>query len=238
MKFGFLSDAHGNFAAFHNTVKFLRKQSVNKIYFLGDALGYFPSVEVLDFLIENKKEIISIAGNHDLMYVQHPKLSTETKSIYCFDHIMALLTAKHKCYLNRLPVKVEFELFEKKITLVHGGPSNYTNQYVFEDTDVDIPGDFLILGHTHRAFIRNAEQNKIILNVGSCGLPRDDGRFSTCATLDMTKGEVVIHRIEIHKYHLETLERFTPFVNKNVNQLFERRSFSNSATHKIRKHFL
>ena len=43
MKAGIISDAHGNLAALQLSLNFLLKcQQVDCIYYLGDAIGYFP----------------------------------------------------------------------------------------------------------------------------------------------------------------------------------------------------
>lgn len=237
MKLGLVSDAHGNFLAFKHTIDYLKKRGVDNIYFLGDALGYFPSVEVLEYLMANKSEITSLAGNHDLMYVNEDQLTCTRKRIYAYDKIRALIKPEHAQIIRELDIKIELNIHGRTFMLVHGGPYDHINQYVHDDTEVRFEANILVVGHTHRSFCKKIEQDKIILNVGSCGLPRDDGRFSTCATVDTEMGEIVIHRIQTKDLHLETLNRFKSFIDQDVHDLFERRSFHDSSTHSIRMKF-
>ncbi len=52
------------------------------------------------------------------------------------------------------------------------------------------------MGRTHRPFIRY-EKNVLLLNVGSCGLPRDIGIFASCAIYDPISHSAKIIRLEI-----------------------------------------
>ncbi|MFQ5730094.1 MAG: metallophosphoesterase family protein, partial [Waddliaceae bacterium] len=54
--------------------------------------------------------------------------------------------------------------------------------------------DAVFMGHTHRPFI-NTVGKTLVVNVGSCGLPRDHGELSSCAVFDTDSGECRILRI-------------------------------------------
>ena len=53
----------------------------------------------------------------------------------------------------------------------------------------DNDADFVVLGHTHRAFSTRVG-NTLVVNPGSCGEPRDASGTYSCAALDVTSGEV------------------------------------------------
>ncbi|WP_407649025.1 metallophosphoesterase family protein [Devosia algicola] len=66
MKIGLLSDAHGNPEGLERCLSALHRIAVDKIYFLGDAVGYFSGWrDVLRLLHDN--EVDAVLGNHDDM---------------------------------------------------------------------------------------------------------------------------------------------------------------------------
>ena len=62
---GILSDAHGNIAAFRSAIALMRQMRVRSFYFLGDAIGYIPFLNVLDDLLAMGNEVKCILGNHE-----------------------------------------------------------------------------------------------------------------------------------------------------------------------------
>jgi predicted phosphodiesterase len=88
---GFVSDAHGNGPAFDKAVKILIAEGARSLYFLGDAVGYVPSVAVLDSLIRLGKRINCIRGNHEVM-LTNLQIDLERESIYQFNSLRKNLT--------------------------------------------------------------------------------------------------------------------------------------------------
>jgi hypothetical protein len=52
------------------------------------------------------------------------------------------------------------------------------------------------MGHTHRAFLKT-HQNKVFCNVGSVGLPRDNGSLLSFVILDTDDMSIQLYRKEI-----------------------------------------
>jgi len=52
------------------------------------------------------------------------------------------------------------------------------------------------MGHSHYLFVRSANGTTFV-NVGSCGLPRDDGRFGGACLYDTVTGNVQVLRFDI-----------------------------------------
>jgi diadenosine tetraphosphatase ApaH/serine/threonine PP2A family protein phosphatase len=71
---------------------------------------------------------------------------------------------------------------------------------VYPDSDLgvyaDIPYDIVFMGHTHRQFLRR-QSDKWFCNVGSVGLPRDNGRLMGFAIFDTSDGSIVLYRKKI-----------------------------------------
>ena len=62
-------------------------------------------------------------------------------------------------------------------------------------------------------------------NVGSIGLPRDDGRFASFSVFDSEQSTVEIHRFSIENSNLELIKRF-PDITDEVKSVFNRRDWS------------
>ncbi len=59
-----ISDVHANLEALEAVLKELEREKVDKIFFLGDAVGYGPNPNECIELLKQKADIM-IAGNHD-----------------------------------------------------------------------------------------------------------------------------------------------------------------------------
>ena len=103
------------------------------------------------------------------------------------------------------PSKVEISYPSQKAFFCHGTPMDPIFGYLYEWEKVqspDIGHDLVFMGNTHRPFIRHHREVTLV-NVGSCGMPRNDGRFGSGAIYDPTSGEVELVRFDI----LEDLNR-------------------------------
>lgn len=193
-----MSDIHGNKIALENCLHFLSSQSISDIYFLGDATGYLPwTADVLRLLKEH--HVICIKGNHDAMLLGELPLDSTKDEVY---HIQATReTLKHEQLQYMRSWKQELQVIVGKYNLhmVHGAPNNPLLTYVYPDSALDTIGirpntDLLLMGHTHRPFIRTFEQCRVI-NIGSVGLPRDHGGLSCILLFEPSSGEAQLIRI-------------------------------------------
>ena len=101
--------------------------------------------------------------------------------------------------IEEWPIRREAVIDDLRLLLVHGSPSDPIAGYVYPDTDLtafrDLPYDFVLLGHTHRPFIRSIGSVTVV-NVGSCGLPRDVGNLACCAVCDTKARTATLLRLE------------------------------------------
>ena len=69
MKIGIISDIHGNIAALEAVINDMNKNNIDKIYCLGDLVGYLTHP---DEVIQKIKElsIVTLLGNHDEKYLK------------------------------------------------------------------------------------------------------------------------------------------------------------------------
>ena len=223
MKIGLLSDAHGNLIALEKCLNYLNKISVDEIYFLGDAVGYYPqSIEVLNRLI--KEKVHCLMGNHEAMLIGRLDYSIENDNVYQLDKIRKVISHDLIKFIKKLSPDFGFNVNGKSIKLMHAGPSDFLTEYIYPNTNLcdfnQIPYDFCFMGHTHYPFIKR-NNNQTIVNIGSCGMPRDYGTMSSFAVLDTSNWEVSILRLEMDT--LKIIELYSNLTHKSVFDLYERK---------------
>ncbi|QEN04898.1 metallophosphoesterase [Thiospirochaeta perfilievii] len=173
-KLAFISDIHSNLPALRATIKDIRSRGINRIYCLGDIIGYHTYTnEVIDLLKD--ENVISIKGNHDeaITMENFDRSRDEDFVLYWnFDR----LTQENLTYLKHLPDYIEFSVEEVSICLVHGSPSSIS-EYIRENSAEasiyisEMKSDILLCAHTHLPYITKKD-GKHLLNSGSVGKPK------------------------------------------------------------------
>jgi putative phosphoesterase len=207
MKVAFISDIHGNIEALTAVLNDIKKQNIDKIYCLGDLVGYGPNPNEVIELIKNNK-IQSIMGNYDDAIGNekdncgcsyNPGKETQVGDI-SINWTIKNTTEDNKNFLKNLPHKLSIKLEEVSILLVHGSPLNSLLEYIKPDTDVKrlntiiekVKENIVINGHTHLSMIRNVN-GKTIFNAGSVGRTKEGE----------AKAIYLVLNIESNVYHHE-----------------------------------
>jgi predicted phosphodiesterase len=225
MRYLILSDIHANLVAFEAVLADVGY--FDKIWCLGDMVGYGPQPnECVERLCEFPH--ICVAGNHD--WAALDKLSD---SDFNPDAQLACRWTREKLspesleYLENLPRTV----IEEGFTLVHGSPRQPIWEYIlypsiamsnfaYFDTQV------CFVGHTHTPMIFRYEhlnsggtclplpfpqsgpfslgEERMIINPGSVGQPRDGDPRASYAILDTDEATLEYHRIP---YPVEITQR-------------------------------
>ncbi len=210
MRIAVFGDIHGNIEALKAAYEAAIRAGAEKIYHLGDLGGYSPFVnEVVDFLI--KQHIDGVQGNYDetvandrehcgCKYEDPVQEEMATKSfLWTKEHA----TQKTKDYLRKLPFSLSFIIEGKKVLLFHATPSK-NNLYWYEERPEKFfremagkaDADVLIYGHTHKPY-RKDFGDKVFINAGSVGKPKD-GDPRACVTLiDITAGSVKVEFLRV-----------------------------------------
>jgi putative phosphoesterase len=225
MRIGLLSDAHGNSVGLAACLDRLKELNVDRIYFLGDAVGYLPAEsEVLALL--RSAGVICQKGNHEAMLLGEISFAAGQDRIYGIERARARLSETDRRYIAEWPNHRVLELSGRKILFVHGSPVNYLEGYIYPDNDFKVfeglPFAAVFMGHTHRPFISRREQT-LIVNVGSCGIPRDQGDLLSFAVYDSDSDECEILRLRFDARQLKELYSREQ-VAEEVYSVFERRS--------------
>jgi predicted phosphodiesterase len=222
---GILSDAHGNIGAFRSAINHLRHLGANEFYFLGDAVGYIPSIEVVEELFNMGNEVMCILGNHELM-VLNQLTNPNLEPIYQHQPIRSKLTAEHIAFLKSWPTHWRATFSESNALFIHGGPNDFSNEYVYPNSNLsqyDISENFVFMGHSHYPFIKKVNTTTFV-NVGSCGLPRDDGRYGSCSIFNPANRVVSIYRFSIDGATTVMPAHVRDQLHLSVLQLFDRRT--------------
>jgi len=204
MKIALISDIHGNLEALNAVLKEIKKRKINKIICCGDIIDYGGNSNECVEIIK-KNEIKSVLGNHDYT-------AATLDDIDWFSYIAQrtaeitnkLLTEKNKKFLLKMPKVIKYE----NLFIVHGSPRDYLHEYIYPDTPDSIFKDFfnivkkqiIAMGHSHIPFVKKIK-NKLILNPGSVGQPRDGNNKASFCVLDNKnlKAEIVRVKYDIKK---------------------------------------
>lgn len=220
MIIGMLSDAHGHVEGFRTGLDVLRRLGADRIFFLGDAVGYLPGAGVVEAIAA--EGISPIAGNHEAMLLDAS--CGVDDDVFRLDETRRALGDTGLRRVASWPSRRALETRVGPMLLVHDSPSG--GRYVYPDSDLsalgDLPWRVVCMGHTHRAFVRHTASTTFV-NVGSCGLPRDDGHLGAVATLDTVTGEARITRFDLRGAHRRALARIGP-VHRSVRASMDRRN--------------
>jgi len=211
-----ISDIHSNFAALDAVIK--SAGNFDRIWCLGDVVSYGPEPnEVIDRLREF--DLTCLAGNHDLAVSGKAPLWDFTQDardvIFWTRHVLTTLNLD---WLSSLP---ETALVVQGITLVHGSPRDPVWGYVAEKSvareNLDLFNTPVCLnGHTHipvifrkpwdglkileetlpvNSPVRLVPHDRMFINPGSVGQPRDEDPRAAYAILDLAEQTLTHHRV-------------------------------------------
>jgi predicted phosphodiesterase len=206
-----LSDIHGNLEALRAVLADAAAAKADKIYCLGDVVGYGPNPrECLELAMSFHKTIL---GNHDQAAIYDPpdfNPAAERATFWTRKQLDAPIKNQEAAdrrweFLSELPKTHS----EGDLLFVHGSPSRPLHEYVFpEDTYQPrkmerlfaLVPRYCFMGHTHvpgvftedMQFYSPEDVNnvyeldgkKTLCNVGSVGQPRDGDPRACYVLLD------------------------------------------------------
>lgn len=224
MKIGVLSDAHGNEIALNLCLNYLMKNDVDALFFLGDAIGYLPNgFGVIELL--KKHSVLCVMGNHEAMLLGRLPLSETKDRVYRIKKNKSILTNEQKKIISEWPVFLQKNIAGREIMFVHGSPHDYLKGYVYPDTDISdyakLKLDVIFMGNSHYPFISNLG-NLLVVNVGSCGLSRDEGSLASCAIYDTESHTCQIKRLSFDVG--KVIEKYKNDIDISVIQCLLRKS--------------
>ena len=222
MKIGLLSDAHGNPSGLANCLAYLESRKVGKIFFLGDAVGYLPRwTAVLELLRVNN--VFCLRGNHDARLFNDEALANANEAYQLWPKYIESIR-QYRPWIETWPSSHSVSMDGKRLLFVHGSPMSPTEGYVYPWTGKEafqaVDADVVFMGHTHRPFVQSY-MGKLLVNVGSCGLPRDHGALSACAVYDTEETTCEIFRL---RFDTNEVIADSPGIHSSVEQCLHRTS--------------
>ena len=213
-----ISDIHSNFEALEAVMEDIHNRSIEKIYCLGDVIGYGPNPKECIDLAQQCE--LSLMGNHDEAVLFEPKdfnlraeMAVEwTRKELTYNVETDEDQKRRWNYLRNLKEIHE----DDEHMFVHGSPRKPLREYVFPKdvydrkkiTDIfgrinsmcfvghtHVPGIFTEdMKYSHPSDVYNIymlDSRKTLFNVGSVGQPRDGNPDACYATFD---GDSVVFR--------------------------------------------
>lgn len=215
MKYGFFSDVHANLEALRACIIDFRAEKLDKLFFLGDAVGYGPNPDECVKLINDIAEV-KLMGNHD--YAALGLMETEYFNQYA---AASMGWTKNSISEKTIEIMSDFELTRviDDFLLVHSSPREPENwHYILDMEDAEENFDFFtqklcLLGHTHRPYIvfksetgeaiLSKETEEVIkgeyrylVNIGSVGQPRDGDPRSCYLIFDNKENSIRLKRVQ------------------------------------------
>lgn len=222
MLLGIFSDAHGNAPATVACVREMLARGAERLVFLGDAVGYLGRGRETMEIIEASAEVV-LLGNHEAYATGLARYPSEHEPVYRTQEAARELGKEH---LARIAARSPFHVLHAghgDLLMVHGSPWDPLSGYVYQDAELApfgrLPYRAVVMGHTHRPFVARSG-SVLVVNCGSCGLPRDRGDLGACALLDTESLEVEIVRFPVDAGHAIGDD---PGVHESTVRLFARR---------------
>jgi len=185
-----LSDIHGNLPALREVLSAADTLGCARFISLGDVTGYFAQPgECIEEL--RQRNVRSLLGNHD-RYLTTGTSCPRSKTVSdLIVYQRSAVSADQLKYLSGLPLSIR----EAGCFFVHGGWTDYVDEYIYSVSESMLPGDdeLYFSGHTHVQVLARF-QKKTYCNPGSVGQPRDGDCRAAFAVLNGK--DITLHRVE------------------------------------------
>jgi predicted phosphodiesterase len=216
MRYAILGDIHSNLEAFQAVLSDIEKRgALDKILCLGDIIGYGPDPKECIHLLQ-QYEYICVAGNHDWAATGNINTSDfNPDAAKANNWTSGQISEENKNFLSRLPQIAR----EGEFTLAHGSPRQPIWEYLLslkaaEDNFPFFETKYCIVGHSHipLVFEHTGElityhdfhngtpislgENRLIINPGSVGQPRDNDPRASYVLYDSDSTLIQNYRIE------------------------------------------
>jgi len=214
LRFGIISDIHANLVALQAVLEDMG--DVDQYWCLGDVVGYGPQPnECIDLLRE--LDHVVVMGNHDAAaagVISMREFNSDARR--SIQWTIRQLRDDNMKYLKEMPEHLEHE----HVYLVHGSPSDPIWEYILTPEQAQEAFNFtkqqiIFVGHSHiqMVFAHRKEgepiagrpeddyalrigSNRMLINPGSVGQPRDGDPRAAYAILDVDRELIEFHRVQ------------------------------------------
>ena len=233
MRYAIIADIHANLVAFTAVLDHIKcRGGVEEIWCLGDVVGYGPDpCQCIELLRQYRH--VCVAGNHDWAAIGKIDTSDFNPDAAAACHWTAQqLSPDDVKYLESLPLVIE----KGDYPLVHGSPRDPIWEYLLSTSDAKqnltyFNTQFCLIGHSHvplifecnetgscilselppDAVVRLA-QNRLIINPGGVGQPRDGDPRASYAIYDSDARSFTHYRVpyDINSTQARMIEQRLP----------------------------
>ena len=205
-----ISDIHANLEALQRVLEYLKENKVDKVYCLGDVIGYGPNPNECIDLIRDTCEVV-LMGNHDYAAIGFGDIQNFNE----YAKFSTLWTREKLWAENVEFIKIWPFISELDNSyFVHASPKNPSNwDYVLSISEAQkhlkiFSQKVCFIGHSHVPVIFSKNdhyrQNKFVLkksqkylvNVGSVGQPRDGDPRSCFVIYDDETNKIEYVRLD------------------------------------------
>jgi putative phosphoesterase len=193
MRILLIADIHANWPA----LKAL-SEPYDVCLFLGDLVDYgLEPTPCIDWVRRHAK--YAIRGNHDHGVAQNVKVTGKNG----FRYLTAItrpitqekISHEDRRYLAGLPVSSMVTLHDTRYLLVHATPRDPLDEYALADADFwarrlqGVDANVICVGHTHHSYVLEVG-DKLVINPGSVGQPRDGDPRASYAIIEDDRVEI------------------------------------------------
>jgi predicted phosphodiesterase len=215
MRILIISDIHANLAALQAVLADARDYEA--VWCLGDLIGYGPNPNECVDVVRGLPNLLCLVGNHDKAVLGEIELS-----VFNGDARAAISWTQREAtpatldYLRALPAQDRYGDF----TLAHGSPRQpvweyILDRYIAQDNFNLLHTRYCLVGHTHTPVVYretgphgqcvdeppdyekplSLNAQRLIINPGSVGQPRDNNPDAAYAVLDTDALQWQYHRV-------------------------------------------
>jgi predicted phosphodiesterase len=212
-----ISDVHGNLAALDAVLADVGMETIDQVWCLGDVVGYGPCPNECIDRLRGFPDHLCVAGNHDWAAISRISIAEFNPSaqVAC-RWTSEQLSPENSAFLADLPTRI----VEGNFTLVHGSPREPIWEYIIYPSTAQLNFQFFdtqlcFVGHTHAPAIFREEtpsrrfeisipipstpiridDERLIINPGSVGQPRDGDPKAAYMVLDPESKTVEYRRV-------------------------------------------
>ena len=234
-----LGDIHSNLDALNAVIHDAETQGIQQFVCVGDVVGYGAEPAGCIRRLQNINAP-TVKGNHD----QYCAEGAIPAGVNDLARTSMLWTAKQispeeLLWLKNLPMQLQ----HNEVLLTHSSFETDRHwPYVFDESDAAPsltvqPAPLAFYGHTHRPIVfiqapdgkttrrelstyRLPKKNKVFINPGSVGQPRDGDSRAAYAILDPAKSTVTLRRVDYDIEAAASKIRAAGLPDRNADRLF------------------
>jgi putative phosphoesterase len=193
MRILILADIHANWPALQAI-----QEPCDVCFFVGDLVDYgVEPAACIDWVRRNATA--GVRGNHDHGVAQRVVVHGHSGFRYLTSATRPLtqerLSNEDRRFLGALPVTHYLTLDDTRFMLVHATPRDPLDEYAVADVDfwerslANVDANVICVGHTHHPYVLEVG-NKLVINPGSVGQPRDGDPRASYAVIEDNRVEL------------------------------------------------